>query len=223
MLFERSAPRYPSGMFRSFAIVPAAGRSARMGAPKLMLPLGDRLVIDWVLAAWTASRVTRTVVVVRADDALLLARCRRYDVDLVTPSEPPRDMKASVQLALAHVAAEYEPNDGDAWLLAPADLPRLAPAVIDQLIAAHPPGDSAAIVPVYRGGRGHPTLLPWSMARDVHRLGESEGVNAVVERGGVREIACDWPEILDDLNLPEDYDRIAAELATRRCNETAPR
>jgi molybdenum cofactor cytidylyltransferase len=61
-------------MFRSFAIVPAAGRSARMGAPKLLLPLGDRPVIDWVLAAWTASRVTRTVVVVRADDAPLLER-----------------------------------------------------------------------------------------------------------------------------------------------------
>lgn len=209
-------------MFRSFAIVPAAGRSARMGAPKLLLPLGDRLVIDWVLAAWTASRVTRTVVVVRADDEPLLARCRRYDVDLVTPAAPPRDMKASVQLALALASAEYKPNDADAWLLAPADLPRLAPAVIDQLLAAHRTAAPAAIAPAYRGQRGHPTLLPWSVARDVHRLGESEGVNALAERCGVREIACDWPEILDDLNVPEDYDRIAAEFAGRRSNETAP-
>jgi molybdenum cofactor cytidylyltransferase len=209
-------------MIRSFAIIPAAGRSARMGAPKLLLPLGDRVVIDWVLAAWTSSRVTRTVVVVRADDEPLLARCRRYDVDLVTPVAPARDMKASVQLALAHVAAEYEPTDADAWLLAPADLPRLATAVIDQLLAAHRPDAPTAIAPAFRGQRGHPTLLPWSVARDVQRLGESEGVNALVERCGVREIACNRPEILDDLNLPEDYDRIAAELARRRSNETAP-
>ena len=59
-------------MFRSFAVVPAAGRSERMGAPKLLLPLGDSTVIEHVLAAWTASPVTRTVVVVRADDAELL-------------------------------------------------------------------------------------------------------------------------------------------------------
>lgn len=207
-------------MFRSFAIVPAAGRSARMGAPKLLLPWGGRTVIEAVLAAWTESRVTRTVVVVRADDAPLLDRCRLFDVDLVAPTEPPGDMKASVQLALAHVGERYAPDDADAWLVAPADLPRLPADVIDHLIDAYRSGSPAAMAPTYHGQRGHPTLLPWRLAREVHELGDREGINALVERIGVRALACDRAAILDDLNVPEDYERLAAECGGRWQDET---
>jgi hypothetical protein len=59
------------------------------------------------------------------------------------------------------------------------------------------------------------------LARDVHKLGDSEGVNTLVDRCNVREIACGGPEILDDLNLPKDYERIAAELTKRPSDETA--
>lgn len=214
------ARHYPGGMFRSFAIVPAAGRSERMGVPKLLLPWGDRTVIEAVLAAWTSSRVSRTVVVVRADDATLVERCRRFDVDLVIPPESPRDMKASVQLAVRHLAEHDAPDDADAWLIAPADLPRLSAEVIDQLVNAHRPEAPAAIVPTHRGDRGHPTLLPWGLAREVHRLGESEGLNALLERVGICELACDHGEILDDLNVPEDYERLAAEFDAGRRDET---
>ena len=34
-----------------FAVVPACGHSTRMGRPKLALPLGDRTVIERVVAA----------------------------------------------------------------------------------------------------------------------------------------------------------------------------
>ncbi|HMP05911.1 MAG TPA: NTP transferase domain-containing protein, partial [Lacipirellulaceae bacterium] len=67
---------------RSFAIVPAAGRSVRMGAPKLLLPVAGRPLIDHVLAAWSASRSTRIVVVVRGDDHALATRCRQFPVEL---------------------------------------------------------------------------------------------------------------------------------------------
>jgi molybdenum cofactor cytidylyltransferase len=200
-------------MFRSFAIVPAAGRSARMGAPKLLLPLAGRAVIDHVLAAWTTSAVTRTVVVVRADDAELLARCRQFDVDVITPPSPPPDMKASVQHALTHIAAAYQPAERDAWLLAPADQPRLSARIVDQLLQAYDPASPIAIAPTWRGERGHPTLLPWSTARDVHQLAPEDGVNSLVERLQVRDIDCGTPTVLDDLDNLADYDRLAANAA----------
>jgi molybdenum cofactor cytidylyltransferase len=207
-------------MFRSFAIVPAAGRSERMGVPKLLLPWGGSTVIESVLAAWTASHVSRTVVVVRADDMALLERVRRFDVDVVQPGDPPRDMKASVQLALVHLAERYAPSDADAWLVAPADLPRLLTAVIDRLLDAHRPDAPAVIVPTHRAERGHPTLLPWSLAREVHNLGDSEGINVLVDRVGIRELASDHAGILDDLNLPWDYERLTAEGGGQPRDET---
>jgi molybdenum cofactor cytidylyltransferase len=209
MLFAAAPPRYANGMFRSFAVVPAAGQSARMGAPKLLLPLGGQTVIEHVLGAWTASSVTQTVVVVRADDAALIERCRQFPVELVTPIQAPLDMKASVALAMDHIAQRHAPLDNEAWLVAPADLPRLAASVIDAVIAAYDPAHPTAVAPVHRGLRGHPTLLPWSAAAQVKELAPHEGVNAVVARLPLREVACDLPGAFDDVDVPADYARLA--------------
>jgi len=195
--------------FRSFAIVPAAGLSRRMGAAKLTLPIAGRPLISHVLASWSASGVTRTVVVVRAGDQQLIEICRRFDVDLVTPARPPRDMKASVLLALDHIAATYVPAARDAWLLAPADMPRLSPQVIDAVLRAYNPRDPAAVAPAFDGRRGHPLLLPWSRAASVEQLGRHEGVNALLVGMRARETA--WPDasILEDLDTPAELARFS--------------
>lgn len=202
-------------MHRSFAIVPAAGVSARMGAHKLLLPLGEQPLIAHVLAAWAASRVTRTIVVVRADDAELAARCREFAVELVVPPESPPDMKASVRLALEHIAAKFSPADDDAWLLAPADLPGLTAAIIDRVLDAYAATRPLAVVPACGAKRGHPIALPWSCARGVEDLASDEGVNALVARTPLREIEFATPAILADVDSPADLARLDAAKATK--------
>ena len=59
--------------FRAFAIVPAAGRSTRMGRPKLLLPWSDGSMIESQLRAWRASRVA-AVAARAANDASFVAR-----------------------------------------------------------------------------------------------------------------------------------------------------
>ncbi|MCA9202986.1 MAG: NTP transferase domain-containing protein, partial [Planctomycetales bacterium] len=122
---------------RSFAVVPAAGESRRMGRPKLLLPWGDSTVIQTVLAAWQASRVDRVLVVVRPDDAELAEVCGRAGATVVVPGESPPEMKRSIQLALHEIHDRHAPTDADAWLLAPADMPRLSTTIINRLIAEH--------------------------------------------------------------------------------------
>jgi molybdenum cofactor cytidylyltransferase len=195
-------------MVRSFAIVPAAGASARMGAPKLLLPWRGRSIIEHVLAAWEKSAITRTVVVARREDEGLLERCRAFDVDVVTPRDNPLDMRASVQLSLSHIANRYAPAPDDLWLLAPADLPGLSPQVIDGLLAAYDPANPGAIVPTFDGKRGHPVLLPWSCASLVGELLLEEGVNALVDRLVVRELPWADSSIVEDLDDPADYARL---------------
>ncbi len=70
---------------RSFAIVPAAGRSVRMGRPKLNLPWGESTVLEHVVQAWLASRVDRVIVVVRRDDERLDELCRSLGVEVCVP------------------------------------------------------------------------------------------------------------------------------------------
>ena len=192
----------------SFAIVPAAGRSVRMGSHKLLLPWRGKTVIEHVLDAWQASRVDRVVVVVRADDAELAAVVRACSVDVVVPSEPPPEMKISVLYGLEHVRASYAPSDPAAWLLAPADMPGLSPTVIDRLLAEHEANRSEILIPTFGERRGHPVLFPWPLASAVEQLSAREGLNGLVARGPTRLVPCDDPAILDDLDTPEDYRRL---------------
>jgi molybdenum cofactor cytidylyltransferase len=193
---------------QSFAIIPAAGHSVRMGRPKLLMPWGEATVIEHVIAAWRASRVTRVVVVVRAGDAELIEKCRAAGAEVVTPDVPPPEMKVSVGHALTYVQSNFSPQPSDAWLLAPADMPRLSPQVVNQLLNAHDADAPAILIPITLGRRGHPVLFPWPLAAEVNRLSADEGVNSLTARHVVREVACGDPTILDDLDTPHDYQRL---------------
>ena len=47
-----------------FAVLPAAGKSTRMGRPKLALPLGERTILEQVVAALRQAEVEHILVIV---------------------------------------------------------------------------------------------------------------------------------------------------------------
>lgn len=180
-----------------------------MGRPKLLLPWQGRPIISHLLAAWQASGVTQTVVVLHHDDQELIALCRQAEVEVVLPATPPEEMKVSIRHALERIAARWQPEAGkDVWLLAPADMPELSPAVIDRLLAEHRPDKAEILVPVCDGERGHPVLFPWETAADISQLAPHEGVNALVARRGWRAVPLADRGLLRDLDTPDDYRRL---------------
>jgi molybdenum cofactor cytidylyltransferase len=193
--------------FLSIAIIPAAGRSLRMGQPKLLLPWGKSTIIEAVLDAWQKSLVPEVVVIVHPDDAPLAEICRARGVHVVVAESPPPDMKASVRLGLAFARETFSPGEGDAWLLAPADLPTLSPHVIDLVLSQHDPAQPAILVPRHGDRRGHPALFPWPLADEVARLAEGEGVSALCSRHAVREVPLPPELAASDVDTPEDYAR----------------
>lgn len=198
---------------RCFAIVPAAGASRRMGSAKLLLPYRGGTLIEATLRAWRASRVERTVVIVRRGDAALIDRAKGDKTELVVPPIDPAEMKISVQHGLRHVEKHHRPKANDAWLLAPADLPRLSPRMIDAVIEAYASGRGRAVVPSVAGRRGHPVLFPWSRTADVFTLGQGEGIDRLLSRIDVETVTLSDPSLSDpslfeDIDRPEDYKRL---------------
>ncbi len=194
--------------FHGFGIVPAAGRSARMGQPKLLLPWKGTTLMEHVLRQWRASRIDRVIAVAHPEDAKLHALLSNAGAELVIPLAPPPDMKCSVQIALEHLAEFHAPRDTDAWLLAPADLPGISPTVIDALLAAHEPAKPAILRPTCHGQPGHPVLFPWPLSGEVARLAEHAGVNRLLKTNPVKDLELDAPGMLEDIDTPEDYDRL---------------
>jgi molybdenum cofactor cytidylyltransferase len=185
-----------------------------MGRPKLLLPLDGQPLIQHTIAAWQRSRVTAVVAVVRPDDAELAAVVRASGAELVQPVPPPPDMKASIQAALRHLQRAWSPGDADAFLVAPADMPCLVPAMIDRLIAEHENASTAQLVaPSLAGQRGHPVLFPWTMADAVFALPADLGLDAIVRRQPPRLVPCDdlvppGERPFADIDTPADYDRL---------------
>lgn len=194
--------------FQSLVILPAAGRSQRMGAPKLLLPWdAASVVIEAVLATWRASRVNHVLVVVHPEDHRLGEVCRAAGATVVVAPTPPPDMKASLLYGIQYAARELSPGPGDAWFASPADLPRLRGEVIDTLLEAFPPGGEI-LAPRYGDRVSHPLLLPWPLAAEVATLGETEGINVLTQRHGVRHVPfpADWRSA--DMDTPQEYDSL---------------
>ncbi|MEX0675833.1 MAG: nucleotidyltransferase family protein [Pirellulales bacterium] len=199
----------------TFAIIPAAGRSRRMGQPKLLLPWGNSTVIEHVLAAWRASRVDHVILVVDPSDERLAEIGAACNAQVVVPAEPPSEMKDSVRLALEWVQSR-RPQSDDAWLVAPADMPGVSPDVINRLIEAHAAGLGAGRgtprirAPRHGTKRGHPVLFPWPLAAEVAGLGDAEGLNVLVARHGVEFVEAPPDAAAEDFDTPEEYERLRA-------------
>lgn len=190
------------------AVVPAAGRSSRMGRPKLSLPLGGRTVLEHVVAALRAGGSGRVVVVVGPHVPELAPLAEAAGAEVCRLAEPTPDMRATVERGFAWLES---PSPPDAVLLAPADHPTLDPAVVRDLCAALAAGPERSIViPVHGGERGHPALLAWRHVAGIRALPPDRGINAYFrERGAdVRELPAASPGVLCDLDTPADYDRL---------------
>ena len=178
-----------------------------MGTQKLLLPWRGGTVIGSVLKTWLLSQVAEVVVVVRANDDDLIAACKLPGVTIFKADNPP-DMKASVQCGLRYIRDNFSPGDGDAWLLAPADMPQLSDQLIDRLLVEFRATDRSILVPTAGGKRGHPAVFPWSLAADVFELGADEGVKSLLLRNPVRFVEIGSPTVLNDIDTPEDYQRL---------------
>ena len=205
-----SFPPFRMPRCRYFAVIPAAGRSRRMGWPKLLAEVAGRPLIDWVLDAWRGSHVDEVVVVVRREQQELAEQCRdeaggREQLRVLATSESPRTMRDTLQLGLRSILERHRPQPSDAWLVAPADMPGLSAAAIDRLLTEYDPRAPRVLVPQVNGERGHPVLLPWSLVAAFDDLPREFGLNTFVRQCDARCIPLADGGLLADIDTPHDY------------------
>lgn len=201
---------------RTFAVIPAAGLSRRMGQPKLLIEINGQTVIARLLTALRAAGVDQIVLVGRCHDWALWDAVDTASVFSVRPPVDPPDMRASVEHALHAIRETFAPSDDDCWLLIPADHPVLDPQVIREVINTWQTSPTQIVIPTHHGERGHPTALPWRVAADVFAMPADRGLNWLIR--SMPEQVREWPTansaVLCDLDTPDDLARLA-EVAVR--------
>jgi len=194
-----------------FAILPAAGKSIRMGRPKLALPLGERTILEHVLAALHQAEVEHLVVVLGPHVRELGPLAHNAGAHVCQLAEETPDMRATVEQGLRWIEEHLQPRPDDAWLLVPADHPALAPSVIRELEQARQSSPARSIfVPTFHDRRGHPLTLTWQHVGGIRAHTAGEGLNTYVRKhaADVLEVPVASEAVLWDLDTPEDYERL---------------
>ena len=74
----------------------------------------------------------------------------------------------------------------------------------------------AVLVPTHEGRRGHPTIFARRLATELPTIPENHGLNWLValHKDEVEELELGRPEVLVDLDTPEDYRELCRRFTT---------
>ena len=189
------------------AIVLSAGRSRRMGRQKLLLPIENRPLICCVVDQVLASSVDQVLVVVGMKGNEIATTLADRAVRLVINPATDSEMIDSVRCGLAAL-----PGQCEAALVVLGDQPCVGPELIDRLIQTSRQDGRGIAVPTFKGRRGHPLLFSTRYRDEIlHRYGDT-GLRGLMQAHpeDVVEVETAIPGVLDDIDVPEDYDRITS-------------
>ena len=99
------------------------------------------------------------------------------------------------------------PRSASAALVFLGDQPTLPPAVTDKVIEAWHSNDKGIIIPTFNGKRGHPALFKTKFIPEIEKLDSTKGLRILSEKfkNDVLQVECNVPEILRDIDTPEEY------------------
>jgi molybdenum cofactor cytidylyltransferase len=180
-------------------ILLAAGAGSRFGGEKLLHPLEDGVAIAAHAARNLLAATTDVIAVVRWGDFPLYDMLEQEGCQVTMFQGAARGMGAS----LAHGVAQARGADG--WLVALADMPRIAPDTVRRIVAALEEGALVA-APARKGERGHPVGFSAALRKELLALDGDQGARAVVERhlGDVKLVECEDEGIFYDVDRKSD-------------------
>ena len=189
------------------AVIPAAGKSERMGRPKLLIEIEGRALLARVIEALFEGGVGRIVVVcppeTASESAALVTIANESGCEVVIPRERPLDMRASIELGLGWLGRLSAP---DHVVVGPGDSPATTAQLIASLLDRASRNPRGIVIPSVGGRRGHPIVMPWAIATELTALEGTLGLNALVRAHSnlVDLVEVDDPRIMLDLDTPED-------------------
>jgi CTP:molybdopterin cytidylyltransferase MocA len=173
-----------------------------MGRPKQLLPLGDRTVIEHCIRTIIAAGIQDLVVVLGPDAGDITTAIHVFPIKSVSNNEQGSEMAESVRTGLHAVDSA-----STGILLCLADYPLVMPETMRSLAAFHAIHPDSIIIPSFNRRRGHPTLFPLRIIREI----EIQCTLRDVINDHEKEIVymnTDDEGVLLDMDTMEDYERI---------------
>lgn len=193
------------------AIVLAAGASTRMGRPKALLQTGGRTFIRTILDVLSEAGLPGAVVVVRPthDEVIAAVAASGFGRTVVNP----RADEGQLSSLIAGLDAIDEPGV-DAALVTLVDVPLVSAAAIRRLLARIAVSSAPVLRAVHHGAHGHPVVFKREIFAALRAADPAEGAKAVVRSVLVEDVETGDPGVLEDVDTPEDYERVVGRSGT---------
>ena len=185
------------------AIILAAGKSSRMGQPKMLLPWGDRTVLTHVISVFQNAEVEDILVVTGGFREQVEELVSGSNVKTVFNSEFEKsEMLTSIQCGLRALTRQTQ-----AVLIGLGDQPQVQEGTVRKVCEVFRESKSNLVVPSYRMRRGHPWLVARPLWEEILEMQPPQSPRDLLN-GHTQEIeyvTIDNPSIMQDLDTPEDY------------------
>ena len=180
----------------------AAGESKRMGKPKLLLPFGEKTIIETIVATVVSSKVEKTLVVLGSEREKIEQKIKNYSLKIAFNPNFRSGMLSSVQAGF-----QAFPENAQAALVVLGDQPSISISVINELIDAYQRTRKGIVLPVYKGERGHPVLIDAKYWKEVENLSPGVGLRGTVYNHpeDIVEVDMETPSIFQDIDDESDY------------------
>ena len=184
-------------------IILAAGKSSRMGQPKMLLPWGDRTVLTHVISVFQNAEVEDILVVTGGFREQVEELVSGSNVKTVFNNEFEKsEMLTSIQCGLRALTRQTQ-----AVLIGLGDQPQVQEGTVRKVCEAFRESKSNLVVPSYRMRRGHPWLVARPLWEEILEMQPPQSPRDLLN-GHTQEIeyvTIDNPSIMQDLDTPEDY------------------
>lgn len=193
-------------------VILAAGRSARMGTPKALLDFRGQPFIIRVLEALEALDIKPRAAVLGPDAGRIRPVLAGHDCLIVENPDVAGGPIASLRCALAAL----RPVRPAAILVWPVDLPHVRVTTVERLVETFRRTAAPVVAPAFGRRRGHPVIWDASVFAELESSDAAtrHGARAVLHAhaGRAAVVAVDDPAVVDDLNTPQDYERLVREV-----------
>lgn len=197
-------------------LILAAGKSERMGRPKLMLDFHGKAFLEHIFTEASQSALTEVRVVIGHHAEQVQSQFPSLEGKWIVNPDYERGQLSSIQCGLT-VLKQYS-LDGVMLLL--IDHPFISPMLINQLI--HNFGESRCpiVIPSYAHRRGHPVIFANSLFEELCNASLDRGASDVVRthEKDILHVEVDNPGVLVDIDTLEDYSRYVLSAKGRKKN-----
>lgn len=189
-------------------VVLAAGTSTRMGENKLLLRLDGESLLTRAVKRVIAAGLDPVLVVLGHEAKQALGELAGLSCQPVLNPDYARGINFSVRAGIAAIPAR-----ACAAVVVLADMPFVTDRMISALVERYRNCSAPLVISDYAGVPAPPTLYDRSLFSELVAM-EGEGCGKqVVRRHRTEAEIVAWPAAaLTDLDRPEDYERVKAEL-----------